>query len=211
MGDFIKEKDAILRIVIKEINTDIPFSENSHLLPSVSPERQERISRVHNNRIKNVQLFSEITMISEAARDLCVPEGDIRVKKTDLGKPYIEGFENYHISISHCDGMIMFASDSSPVGVDIEKSRKDYERLSKRFFTSEEYEKIVSSEKPEEEFLLVWTRKEAYLKLIGTGLGGTSLDSFNVYDQSIFEYETNSIVSGLNGISYIYSTVTGRH
>ncbi len=54
-------------------------------------------------------------------------------------------------------------------------------------------------------------RESSFLKLIVKVHSVISLDTFNVFDQSIFEYETNSIVSGLTGISYIYSTVTGRH
>ena len=195
-----------MRSIIKETDWDIPFETNSHLQNVVSRERCERIKRLSNNRLKNMQLFSELTMITEASKDLQVPPDKIHIFKTPEGKPFIMGFENYHISVSHCDNIIMFASDSSPVGVDIEKPRKDIEKLSKRFFTSAEYEKIMNASSKEDEFLIVWTRKESYVKLIGTGLK-TPLDSFNVYDDSCYTYTTQDYVSAMTGKRYICSSV----
>ena len=195
-----------MRIYIKEINTDIPFNANSHLLPYVGPERLEKIERINNDRLKNLNLFSELTMIEEASKDLSVPKEKIKVLKTKEGKPYIEGFPDYHISISHCDGIIAFASDSSPIGIDIEGKRRKFELISKRFFTPHEYKKIIDSKMPEDEFLMVWTRKEAYVKLTGTGLK-TPLDSFDVYDTSpeTCTYNTREYISLRTGGKYICS------
>lgn len=198
--DEVKE----LRIVLKEINRDIPFEKNSHLLPLVSEARRERIFRLKNDHMKNVSLFAEITMIEEAAKDLSVSKENVRIEKTDLGKPYVSGFENYHISLSHCDGMILFASDSSPVGVDIEKPKTNFERIAKRFFTEDEYHRIKNAPSPADEFLLVWTRKEAFVKLSGEGLK-RALDSFNVYDEEICSYQTKTTMSKISGKKYHYS------
>ena len=193
-----------MRIVLKEINPDIPFEKNSHLLPLVSDARRERIFRLKNDRLKNVSLFAELTMIEEAAADLNVPKDQISIEKTDLGKPYVAGFENYHISLSHSDGMILFASNSAPVGVDIEKPKADFERIARRFFTDEDATRIMNATSPAEEFLLVWTRKEAFVKLTGEGLQ-RALDSFNVYEEARYEYRTERTVSERTGNSYCYS------
>ena len=193
-----------MRIVLKEIDRDIPFEKNSHLLPLVSEERRERIFRLKNDHMKNVSLFAEITMIEEASKDLSVSKESIRIEKTDLGKPYVSGFENYHISLSHCDGMILFASSSSPVGVDIEKPKANFERIAKRFFTEDESQKIKNAPSPADEFLLVWTRKEAFVKLTGEGLK-RALDSFNVYDESLYSYCTETTASNITGQKFCYS------
>ena len=73
--DEVKE----LRIVLKEIDRDIPFEKNSHLLPLVSEERRERIFRLKNDHMKNISLFAEITMIEEAAKDLSLSKESIRI------------------------------------------------------------------------------------------------------------------------------------
>ena len=200
----LSEKGNILRLIIKEVDRDILFENNMHLLPLIGQERRERIDRISNNRLKNMQLYSELTMIEEASKDLNVPVEKINVLKTPEGKPYIKGFEDYHISISHCDGMILFASHSSALGVDIEKPKSDYERIARRFFTEDEFKKIMNSPSPADEFLLVWTRKEAFVKLTGEGLA-RALDSFNVYDEGAYIYKTESVVSGSSSQKYCYS------
>jgi len=171
----------------------------------MSPERRDKIARLESNRQKNMELYTELTMIEEAAKDLCVPLELIKVKKTNEGKPYIEGFENYHISVSHCDGIIMFAGHSSPIGVDIEKKRNNYIKLAKRFFTTDEYLTIKKAPLPGDEFLLVWTRKEACVKLTGQGLK-TPLDSFDVYTGTTYIYQTDTYTSNITGEKYVYST-----
>ena len=195
-----------MRIYIREINRDIPFEENAHLLPLVGSDRINRINRVNNVRLKNLNLFSELTMLEEASKDLHIPPKKIKVLKTSDGKPYIKGFPDYHFSISHCDGIIAFASDDSPIGIDIEGKREKFEHLAKRFFTETEYRNIMDSDNKEEEFLLVWTRKEAFVKLIGTGLK-TPLDSFDVYDTSCKRctFKTLKYTATMTGKEYIYS------
>ncbi len=79
------------------------------------------------------------------------------------------------------------------VGLDLEvSSLKDRAGVAERFFTPKECEYIsgngctaklgVASEECAERFSWVWTRKEACLKLWGTGLKGIPLNSFEVLD-----------------------------
>ncbi len=195
-----------MRVALREINRDVPFVENEHLLPLIGQERRDRILRLKNDRLKTMQLFSELTMLEEASKDLLIPVGFLRIKKTPLGKPYIEGYPEYYISVSHCDGMILFASCTSPIGIDIEKRRENHEKISERFFTENECEKIKNAHVPADEFLLVWTRKESFVKMTGEGLK-TPLDSFDVYEKNNYVYKTDSVISKMTGESYIYSYV----
>jgi 4'-phosphopantetheinyl transferase len=58
--------------------------------------------------------------------------------------------------------------------VDVEhvRSLKDMDKMASRFFSAEEYRRwqAVSAEQQDQAFFNCWTRKEAYIKVIGEGL-----------------------------------------
>ena len=57
-----------------------------------------------------------------------------------------------------------------PVGVDVESFRHAEEPLLKRTMNPEEQAEVRNAADPAEAFTCLWTRKEAVLKLRGTGL-----------------------------------------
>ncbi|MCR5829435.1 MAG: 4'-phosphopantetheinyl transferase superfamily protein [Lachnospiraceae bacterium] len=193
-----------MRFKIKEIEWDAPIVKDSPFMDLLGADRKEKVERLANLRLKNMHINSEIIIKEEAAKDLSLSPRDIEIKRTLLGKPFIAGYDNYYFSLSHCDNLILFASDNTPIGVDIEKSRSSYLKIAERFFTINEINKIKDSKNPKEEFLLVWTRKEAYVKLTGKGLS-TRLDSFDVHDTSVTRYTTNDYISMTDGKNYVYS------
>lgn len=97
---------------------------------------------------------------------------EARIKSTPHGKPYFEGAEDVHFSISHSGRVWACAIDSEPIGFDIEdlKKNRPYVSLAKRFYTDEE--RNYALKRGHEAFLKIWVRKEAYLKYKGIGLSG---------------------------------------
>ncbi|HZK02259.1 MAG TPA: 4'-phosphopantetheinyl transferase superfamily protein [Anaerovoracaceae bacterium] len=95
------------------------------------------------------------------------------MSRTPLGKPYFEGIDDLHFSISHSGGIWACAVDSTHVGFDIEDCLRKIRSpisLAERFYTKDEKDYV--SENGLEGFLQIWVRKEAYLKYRGTGLSG---------------------------------------
>lgn len=87
-------------------------------------------------------------------------------------------------NLSHSDGLALYAvTHDREIGVDLERVRPvaDFEQIARRYFTSGEYAVLcaLDAAKQHEAFFNCWTRKEAYLKAIGTGLI-QSLDSVEV-------------------------------
>ncbi|WP_411107419.1 4'-phosphopantetheinyl transferase family protein [Streptomyces sp. cmx-4-9] len=78
------------------------------------------------------------------------------------------------IGISHTAGLGLLAVSGAPVGVDVERMRSiPAEDLSSAVLTSSEREFVLSVPPGEGRvaaFLRVWTRKEATLKAVGTGI-----------------------------------------
>lgn len=86
------------------------------------------------------------------------------------GKPYFQNHRNLYFSISHCKEAIAVVVDNKPVGIDVESYREFSPALLQRTMNEEERQKITSSECPTEQFIRLWTQKEAVLKLRGTGI-----------------------------------------
>ena len=56
--------------------------------------------------------------------------------------------------------------------------------IAKRFFSENEYKYILESESQGNAFYEIWTKKEAYVKFLGTGLS-TPLSSFDVTNKNL--------------------------
>lgn len=93
------------------------------------------------------------------------------IKKTEFGKPYIENNPVY-FSIAHTDGLVCCAVSTSECGIDCEKiaPRDKIKEMSERYFTENEIKVIEKSGYSYEEFLRIWTCKEAIGKRLGCGL-----------------------------------------
>ena len=105
--------------------------------------------------------------------------------RTASGKPFIPDREDFHFNLSHSGRWVVIAWASRPVGIDVETLLMDEskENLARRFFHADEqaYLFSVSGEDRAKRFYEIWTKKESYLKYLGTGIN-RPLDSFSVLD-----------------------------
>jgi 4'-phosphopantetheinyl transferase len=90
------------------------------------------------------------------------------------GKPFLaDGAIAFNLSHSGDLALVVVAVDR-PVGVDLEriKPMADLEKLTARFFTAGEHQRIVQLDQDDRllAFFRTWTCKEAYLKATGDGL-----------------------------------------
>lgn len=78
-----------------------------------------------------------------------------------------------HFSLSHSTGMVMIGVAATPIGVDVEKlpGPETVEMCTPAFHPAERAElESLPDEARRAAFGQLWTRKEAYLKALGTGL-----------------------------------------
>lgn len=116
--------------------------------------------------------------------------------RTEDGKPFFPELPDIHFNFSHSGEYVACAFSDREIGLDLQEHRKAHTsilRIAKRFFTSEEYEAILSlpggspagignsagspadPDNSADRLLLFyrfWTIKEAYLKYLGCGLRG---------------------------------------
>lgn len=161
------------------LKADKPFSEYEKYLPYASGERLEKIKGLKHEEDKAVSLLSHLLARSEASKALGIPFFDVAFLHNKYGKPYIEN-DNYHFSISHSGNLIAFVSHTAPIGIDIQETKNDTSPAL-RFFTQNEQSYISNDPS---RFFEIWTKKEAYIKMLGTGLS-TSLSSFDVLKEPV--------------------------
>jgi 4'-phosphopantetheinyl transferase len=120
-------------------------------------------------------------------RYLHLPPTEVAFVYGDHGKPDLAPVQaqagvRFNISHSHGVALLAFARQRE-VGVDIEQVRPldDGEQIAERFFSKSEvavFTAVPTPQKPQA-FFNCWTRKEAFIKVIGEGLS-CPLDSFDV-------------------------------
>jgi len=100
------------------------------------------------------------------------------------GKPILPGGPVFNLS--HSDGWaaLAVAPDVPPdfqLGIDIEAQRRVEDGVAARFFSGDEYARLSALPATDwmAGFYRCWTRKEAVIKAVGSGLS-TPLDSFDV-------------------------------
>ena len=112
----------------------------------------------------------------------------IRCVRSDRGAPRLEPEGMPYVSLSHSGGYTVCAVSNGKVGVDLQKTgslRKETReayldrllRLAQRFYHPADAAWIQTD--PERRFYTVWSAKEAYVKLTGTGIDG-SFETFRV-------------------------------
>lgn len=95
------------------------------------------------------------------------------VEHDDNGAPYLPDFPELHVSISHCRTAVAVAiNQERKVGIDVECRRNISDGLVERVCTAAEQEALRNSDDATMTFLRYWTRKEAVLKMRGTGIKG---------------------------------------
>ena len=96
------------------------------------------------------------------------------------GKAYISNFENIYFNLSHSGKMVLCAISDRKVGVDIEYIDHEIDlNIAKHYFYNKEYESIMNSQNPADEFFKYWVLKESYMKYTGLGMN-LKLDSFEI-------------------------------
>ena len=86
------------------------------------------------------------------------------------GKPFLVGHPEIHFNMSHCKEAAICIIADQPVGIDIESIRTFKQTLVDYTMNEDEIRQIQQAERPNVEFIKLWTQKEAVLKLSGAGI-----------------------------------------
>ncbi|MDM0068841.1 4'-phosphopantetheinyl transferase superfamily protein [Variovorax sp. J31P207] len=142
----------------------------------LSDDEWERARRFVFARDRHRFVAAHAALRSTLAQQTGIPGALLDFTLGAFGKPVLIEPTGLHFNLSHSQSVALIAiSDGAEIGVDVELLRPmpDAAALAADYFTAAEQRALASlpSEQRDRAFLVGWTRKEACLKAVGTGLG----------------------------------------
>ncbi|MEC0090301.1 4'-phosphopantetheinyl transferase family protein [Paenibacillus macquariensis] len=168
-------------IYIVNINTAIDPSLINKMLPYLSLDRQNKVSKLRMFDDVHRSVIAELLIRSLIIDQLNIPNRNIRFGENTYHKPYLQSHANFEFNLSHSGEWVACAIDHHCVGIDIEQMLDINLEIAKRFFTPREYEDLIQRDTSVQQthFYKLWTLKESYIKAVGKGLH-IPLDSFSI-------------------------------
>jgi 4'-phosphopantetheinyl transferase len=166
---------------------DVPPDALASYQKLLSEDERDRAARFHFELHRNQFIYCRGLLRQKIAQYLKLDPAKLVFSYNKYGKPFF-GLEShgaaFKFNLAHSHGFALLAfSLHAEIGVDLEKHRPDYatDEIAERFFAPEEVAvlKSIPSDSRSAAFFDCWTRKEAFLKAHGRGLG-LGLDNFIV-------------------------------
>lgn len=107
-------------------------------------------------------------MVSE--HDASIDASRLEFETNEHGKPFLRSHSGVFFNLSHCKLAVACAVSDEPVGIDVECTGRYKHDLAAYCMSPEEVQWIESGDDADKRFTLLWTKKEALLKLVGTGI-----------------------------------------
>lgn len=163
-------------------------SEDKALMRFVPQNRTERIERFRRNSDRRTSLYATLLVAMYLRLHYDIPADRLHFERTPDGKPYTPGLP-VRFSCSHTDGAVLAAfSTLDETGCDVELIADPPYQISSIAFSQNERDALdqcgASEERRALTFYTIWTRKESYLKYLGTGLAG-DITKTDVYSPAI--------------------------
>ena len=173
---------ALLEVISVETDDGLTDRDFSRLSDLVSLEKREKAARLRSRQGAVNLLMGEALARNAVCGRAGLPYEELAISSNRYGKPYPVNAPGVYFNISHTGDLVVCAVSCGEVGVDVELVNRADMSVAKRFFSSDEYEYVISGgEISEIAFCEIWTKKESYVKWEGKGLS-TQLNSFSVLE-----------------------------
>lgn len=157
----------MIKIYIADV-TDLNIDEN--VLKSFPDIRVNKVEKLPNISDKKLSYGAGLLIdkyVLNGHKDAYFVHSD--------GKPYTTN--GLFFNVSHSGNYVVLAVSDKEIGCDIQKcDEKNYQRVAKFVFHKNEIELLNSTDDKLTTFFEIWTKKEAYLKLLGTGFQRKATD-----------------------------------
>jgi 4'-phosphopantetheinyl transferase len=170
----------VIRVYAIKQDGAIERSRYAELLALVSDERRQKIARYRHLPDAQRSLLAGVLLQMVIYRETGLPPHKQILRRTHYGKPYIADVP-LCFNLSHSGSWVVCATNSQPVGIDVEHIGPIDVRIAERYFSATEKEWLFAKAEEERlrEFYNIWAFKESFIKTIGYGLS-IPLQSFNI-------------------------------
>lgn len=156
-------------------------------LRTLAEDERTRANRFHFDKHRRHFVAGRGFLRALLARYLNITPEEVQFAYGPYGKPVLNGEHRENalrFNASHSGDWAVYAFvQDHEVGVDVEHIKADFETegIAERFFSALEVQTLyaLADEEKPAAFFRCWTRKEAYIKALGSGLSHP-LDSFDV-------------------------------
>jgi 4'-phosphopantetheinyl transferase len=154
------------------------------LLNRVTEEERKQSQKYYFEPLRTRALVSRGLLRTILSRYVSADPLELQIERGKYGKPYLANHPDIYFNISHSGDMFLCSvSLIGEIGVDVEAvvEMNDSTSIAERYFSVEEKAELEKLTTPAylPKFFHFWTRKEAFVKAIGKGLG-LDLQSFDV-------------------------------
>ena len=163
------------KIYIMDNIRDVSMDEVMRLQEMLPAWRREKSLAIKNDNVRRESVLSFALLMEALENEYGISDG-LDVVYAERGKPLLINYPGLHFNLSHCRDAVACAVGQRNMGVDIERCGRYKERLARHVLNERELQKVMNSDDADMEFTVLWTQKEAYLKMTGTGLGGNMKD-----------------------------------
>lgn len=167
------------------IRLEQPAEMHDSFLRTLEPDEHARANRFHFEKHRRHFVTARGFLRALVARYLQIKPEDVRFAYGLYGKPALTAeHSGLHFNASHSHELAVYAFvQDHEIGVDVEYVNEDFasEDIARHFFSAYEVRTLMALPTAERAaaFFRCWTRKEAYIKAIGSGLSHP-LDEFDV-------------------------------
>ena len=142
----------------------------------LASDERARADRFATAQLRRRYVAARATLRRLLSRYLEIDVRDVALAYGSCGKPFLAGAQPLYFNVSHANDMAIYAFASSrDVGVDIEATTGavNVDGVARTAFSPRECDALAAMphEARQSAFFRIWTRKEAYVKLLGEGLG----------------------------------------
>lgn len=157
----------------------------------LSNEEREKYKRFYFEKDRHSYLVSHALVRKVLSRYCDIQPQSWRFSSNQYGKPEIASdiqCPSLKFNLSHTDGLsACVVSLGNDCGVDVEctQRKSKLHAVAKRMFAQQEVDAMCADGETEmqNKFFDFWTLREAYVKAIGTGLGGSSKEFYFTVDE----------------------------
>jgi len=151
---------------------------------TLSDEEQQQAGRFRRQIDRRRYVISHGALRDVLARYTGTSPSELRIDRSDAGKPFLAGDMGLRFSLSHSNDRALIAvARGQAVGVDIERidSETDVLAVAERFFSQQEHQALANTAAPLRlnVFFRLWVCKEAYIKARGESIANR-LSEFSV-------------------------------
>ena len=162
----LHQKTKTMRVFLSEEIWDFDLAA---ALGEISEQRREQALRFKFEQGQRLCVLA-YQLLKRGLREVYGIEENPIFEYNEHGKPSIVGHPEIFFNLSHCKEAAICAISDQPIGVDVESVRSFNDSLVRYTMNDDEIQQIESSEDRAVAFIQFWTKKEAALKLKGTGI-----------------------------------------